>query len=679
MEHASTFLGDLALVLVVAAATSIVFRLLRQPVVLGYLLTGLIVGPHTPIPLVADVGRVTALAEFGVVLVMFSIGLEFSFRRLTRVLPAAGLPALVQMSVLGWLGLMVGRALGWSDLECIFLGACLAISSTMVVARALAEVEVPRPSAELALGVLITQDLVAVLAIAGLTALVGGAGLGGSELAARGGELLLFLAGLVVLGLLLVPRLVRRLVRLGSPEMLVVAATGLCFGLALLAEKMGYSVALGAFVAGSLVAESGEEPRVERLVRPIRDLFAAVFFVAIGMAVEPRLVLDNLGVASLLIVVIIVGQLLSVTLGGTLAGRGLATSVRSGAALGQIGEFSFIIATLGIASGAVRPALYPMVVIAALVTTFTTPLVLRLADRIAVSINAALPVRVRTMLSLYASWVQDLPERARRSLRRTRLRRYVGALVLDTAALVALALVGLSAYRGLAASLSRQLGLPAAWGVAVVGAGTILLASPFAWGILRSARGLGLAIAGAALPTKEGGLDLADAPRRAMAVLLQTGLVLLSALVFVAATQPFMPARWGLVVLGAAFAGLALVAWRTAGDLEGHVRAGAQAFAESLLQRRRTRPVDIESLLPGMGDMTQVEIGPEAHGAGSTLAALNLRGHTGATVLAVRRGEHVHTLPGGEWVLEPGDVVGLTGSHDAVARARDLLVTGASE
>ncbi|MDX1644463.1 MAG: cation:proton antiporter, partial [Thermoanaerobaculia bacterium] len=675
MPHASTFLTDLTVVLVVAAATSVVCRLLRQPLVLGYLLAGLIVGPYIPIPLFADAERVAALAEFGVVLVMFSVGLEFSFRRLRRVLPAAGLPAVVQMSTLAGLGILLARVLGWGDLEGVFLGACLAISSTMVVVRAVEEVEVPRPASELAMGILVTQDLVAVVAIAALTAIVSGGGLEAATVATSAGEITLFLIGLVVVGLLVVPSLVRYLDRLGRGEMLLVAVVGLCFGFALLAERMGYSVALGAFVAGSLVAESGLERRISELVEPLRDLFAAVFFVAVGMAVDPVLVVEFLGTGLLAVGAIVVGQLVSVTLAGTLAGRGLATSVRSGAALGQIGEFSFIIATLGVASGAVRPSLYSIVVVAAVLSTFTTPIMLRWANRIAIGVDRVLPVRIQRMLTLYSAWLESLSTRTREEVRRTRLRRAGAAVALDAAVLVGLTVLAVVAHQALAGSLSRQLHLPDTLSQVIVLGGILLLAIPFAVGVLRSGRALGRELAGLAMPRRAGGgLDLGDAPRRAMTVVLEIAVVLLVALIYVAATQSFLPLGWGVVVLVLTLLGLGTAFWRTSGDLDEHVQAGAMALAETLMARAGpAERAAVVVLLRGLGHLTWYVGGASGRAAGATLSELNLRGRTGVTVLAVRRGDEVVTLPGGDWGIAVGDVLGLTGSHVAVERALALL------
>ena len=673
MEHASTFIGDLATVLVVAGITSVAFRAMRQPVVLGYLLTGLIVGPYLPIPLFADIDRIHALADFGVVLVMFSVGLEFSFRRLLQVIPAAGLPAMVQMSALAWIGILVGRSLGWGEVESIFLGACLAISSTMVVVRALDDLNVPRSIGELALGILVIQDLVAILLIAGLTAVVSGTGLAVSELAARAGELALFLVALIVLGLLAIPRTVRRLVGMAQPEMLVVAVSGLAFGMALLAEKMGYSIALGAFVAGSLVAESGEAHRIEALVRPIRDLFAAVFFVAVGMSVDPRLVLADAPLGLGLVAIVVLGQLASVTVGGILAGRGLMISIRTGAALGQIGEFSFIIATLGVGSGIVRPTLYSVVVLAALTTTFTTPIVLRRSERMAAAVDRRLPGRIRRLLSLYPSWLEAVSARTQEEVGKTRTRRLLAALVIDVAALAGLTVTVATATPRLGRSISELTGLPPGWGGVVVVTGAVGLALPFAAGLLRSGRALGRELAQLALPSR-GGLDLALAPRKAMATLIQCAVVLLAALAFEAATQSFLPLGWGIATLLLTLAVLAVVFWRSSIDLDEHVRAGALALAEALLQRRDDPELhEIEKLLPGLGDLYSLRMDGDAPVVGKSLAALDLRGRTGATVLAVRRGSDVHSLPGGDWRIAPGDVLGLSGSKKAIDSAIELL------
>src|SRR2546427_12388075 len=270
MQDAHEFLRSLTVVLAVAAITTVVFQRLRQPVVLGYIIAGLIVGPHVPIPLVADPGVVQTLSELGVILLMFSLGLDLSVRKLIVVGPTAGLTALLQSSLMVWLGFTIGRLFGWTPLESLFAGAVIAISSTTIIAKAFDEQGITGTLREFVVGVLIVEDLIAVLLMAVLTAIASGTGLAAGPLVATVARLVAFLVTLVAVGLMVVPRAIRAIVRLNRRETTLVASIGICFTIALLAQAFGYSVALGAFLAGSLVAESGEEKQVERLVEPCR-------------------------------------------------------------------------------------------------------------------------------------------------------------------------------------------------------------------------------------------------------------------------------------------------------------------------------------------------------------------------------------------------------------------------
>ena len=257
MHGAPEFLKALTIVLGVAAVVTVVFQRLRHPVVLGYLIAGLIIGPHLPIPLVADREIVQTLSDFGVILLMFSLGLGFSFRTLIRVGPRAGITAVVETSLMTWLGYTAGRGLGWTAVESLFASAIVAISSTTIIAKAFDEQGVAGPRRDFVVGILIVEDLIAVLLMAALTAVSSGAGLTAGELAATTGRLAAFLAVLVAGGMLVVPRGMRAVIRLGRPETTLIAAVAVCFAVSLLAQALGYSVALGAFLAGSLVAESG--------------------------------------------------------------------------------------------------------------------------------------------------------------------------------------------------------------------------------------------------------------------------------------------------------------------------------------------------------------------------------------------------------------------------------------
>jgi CPA2 family monovalent cation:H+ antiporter-2 len=253
------FLVALTIVLGVAAVTTVVFQRLHQPVVLGYILAGFIVGPNVPLPIFADREVVQTLSELGVILLMFSLGLEFSLGRLLHLGPTVSLTALLQSSLMVWLGYVVGQLFGWTRLESLFTGAIIAISSTTIIAKAFEEQGIRGPLRELVVGILIVEDLIAILMMAALTAIASGAGLSAEEIFATSARLLAFLVALVTVGLLVVPRAVRAIQRLGRPETTLVASIGFCFGISLLAHTFGYSVALGAFIAGSLIAESGEQ------------------------------------------------------------------------------------------------------------------------------------------------------------------------------------------------------------------------------------------------------------------------------------------------------------------------------------------------------------------------------------------------------------------------------------
>jgi CPA2 family monovalent cation:H+ antiporter-2 len=295
MHDAHEFLRTLAVVLCVAAVTTVVFQRLRQPVVFGYLLAGMIVGPHIPIPLVADEAIVETLSELGVILLLFSLGLEFSLRKLLRIGPTAGLVAVAQSSGMVWIGYVLGQLLGWTTLESVFAGAVIAISSTTIIAKAFEEQRVKGRFTEIVFGVLIIEDLIGIFLIAILTTVATGTAVSASSLAVTGARLATFLAGLIGVGLLVVPRTIRAVVRMNRPETTLVASIGICFAAALLALSFGYSVALGAFIAGSLVAESGEEKVVEHLVQPVRDVFAAIFFVSVGVLIDPAIVAQHWG------------------------------------------------------------------------------------------------------------------------------------------------------------------------------------------------------------------------------------------------------------------------------------------------------------------------------------------------------------------------------------------------
>ncbi len=686
MGDAHHFLRALAVVLGAAAVVTVLFHRLWQPVVLGYVLAGMLVGPHLPVPLVADPGTVQTLSELGVILLMFSLGLEFSLRKLAQVGPTAGITAVLETSLMVWLGFLAGRAFGWSWLESLFAGAVVAISSTTIIAKAFDERGIRGALREFVIGVLIVEDLIAILLIAVLTALASGAGLSPSGLALTAGRLAAFLLALVVAGLLAIPRAMRAVVRRKSPETTLIAAVGICFGISLLAQAAGYSVALGAFLAGSLVAESGKVEAIEPLVAPVKDLFAAVFFVSVGMSIDPAIIVRNWAAVAVLTAVVIVGKIGGVTLGAFLTGAGVRTSVQAGMSLAQIGEFSFIIAGLGLALGATRDFLYPVAVSVSALTTLTSPWLIRASGASAAYLDRRLPRALQTFAALYGSWIEGLRRAPPQRTRAATARRLLRMLLIDALALAGVA-VAFSALHGRAlALLESRFHMSPAVARWLVVLSAVLLALPFAAGVVRVAHRLGVVLASAALPEAEAGrADLGAAPRRMLSAALQLTAVLLIGAPLVAITQPFLPGVEGAVVLGALLCALAAGFWRSAKNLQGHVRAGAQVIAEALASQAhagaKAPPQQamerVRDLLPGLGSPSSLELSGASPAVGRTLAELNLRGRTGATVLAIHRDRCDVLLPTAAEVLRPGDLLALAGTEEALRAARGVL-TGQS-
>ncbi|MGH7518869.1 MAG: cation:proton antiporter [Gemmatimonadales bacterium] len=683
MPDAHLFLKDLAVVLGVAAVTTVLFQRLRLPVVLGYLLAGLVVGPHVPIPLVAEAARVRTLAELGVILLMFSLGLEFSLRKLVRLGPRVALVAVLEVGLMLTLGYIAGQLLGWSPLTSAFAGAVVAISSTMIVARVLAEERAEPPLRDLVFGVLVVEDLVAILLIAALTALTFEGQLSAARVLSTGGRLLAFLVGSFAVGLLIVPPAMRSIARLRSPETTLVASIGFCFTAALVALWAGYSVALGAFLAGSLVAESGAARQVEVLVRPVRDMFAAIFFVAVGMLLDPAVIRREWVVVLVLTAVVLCGKAVGVTVGAFLTGHGTRLSLRAGLSLAQVGEFSFIIAGLGVGLGGPAASLPHVAVAVCAITAFLAPLLVRVSEPIALYVDRRLPRPLQTFVSLYGSWVELLRRGKDRATPWATVRA-AGRFVLLDAVLLAGLIIGVSInWEELLNLIRRFAGVAPEGGRWLLLAGAAACAAPFALGLARSSRRLGHALAEVALPGRGAGrMDPADAPRRAFVVTLQIAVVMIVGLPLIAVTQPFLPPFQGAALAVTALLLLGLAFWRTATNLQGHMRAGAEIVAEALGSRKRGGESEtleeVQRMLPGLGTLVPVRVGPASAAAGRTLAELNLRGRTGASAVALRRGggDEQIVFPTAKVVLHEGDLLALSGSHDAIAEAVRLLESG---
>ena len=441
--HAIGFIQDLAVIMLIAGIITVLFHRFKQPVVLGYIAAGVVIGPHTPpFQLIQDAHTIQILAELGVVFLMFSLGLEFSLKKLSKVGATAFIAAMAEIALMIWVGYEVGRFFGWKAMDALFLGAMLAISSTTIIVKALDELGMRRENfAQLIFGILIVEDILAI----GLIALLSGIALNGTidagDVLATVGKLSLFMIVTLVLGLLLVPRLLAYVARFNSNEMFLITVLGLCFGFCLLVVQMEYSIALGAFMIGAIMAEARQLHLIERLIEPVRDMFSAIFFVAIGLLFDPKVLVTYAWPIALITGVVVIGKVISCGLGTFLAGNDGRTSIRVGMGLSQIGEFSFIIATLGLTLKVTSDFLYPIVVAVSAITTLLTPYLIKLADSLSARAAHVMPQSLSRLFARYTEWLQGLQLEGERALMAKIILRIL-LQILVNCALVAAVFVG---------------------------------------------------------------------------------------------------------------------------------------------------------------------------------------------------------------------------------------------
>lgn len=391
--HLPPIIQDLAVILIVAGVMSLFFRAIRQPVVLGYIVAGFLVGPHFEwLPTVLDTESIKIWAEIGIIFLLFALGLEFSFKKLVRVGTPASITALVEVAGMVGIGFVLGKCFGWKSIDCLFLGGILAISSTTIIIRAFDELEMKTHGfVRLVFGILIVEDLVAILLMVVLSTIAVSKTVSGVEMGAAGLKLGFFLTLWFVLGIFLIPSFLKKVRKLMRPETLLVVSIGLCFLMVVLTTNVGFSPALGAFIMGSILAETIDSEKIEKLIHPIKDLFGAIFFVSVGMLIDPKILLQYAGPVFIITVVTIFGKLLTTMIGSLLAGQSLRHSVQAGLSLAQIGEFSFIIAGLGISLNVTSDFLYPIAISVSAVTTFTTPYLIRSSEPVVQFLEANLP------------------------------------------------------------------------------------------------------------------------------------------------------------------------------------------------------------------------------------------------------------------------------------------------
>lgn len=404
MAELPPMIADLALILMVAGVVTLIFKRLKQPLVLGYIVAGFLVSPNmTYTPSAVDMANVHLWADIGVMFLLFSLGLDFSFKKILKMGASPVISAITIIFCMMMLGIVVGHVFGWGKMDCIFLGGMLAMSSTTIIYKAFDDLGLRQQQfAGMVMSVLILEDILAIVMMVMLSALASGSDMGGGQLLQSVMRIGFFLILWLVVGIFAIPLYLRRVRRLINNEVLLIVALGLCCAMAVFSTKVGFSSAFGAFIMGSILAETIEAERIEKLVEPVKNLFGAVFFVSVGMLVDPKILVEYAIPILCLVLTIIVGQSLFGTISFMLGGQSLKSAMRCGFSMAQIGEFSFIIASLGLSLGVIGDFLYPVVVAVSVITTFLTPYMIRLATPAYNNLEKRLPGKLIKSLNQLA-------------------------------------------------------------------------------------------------------------------------------------------------------------------------------------------------------------------------------------------------------------------------------------
>lgn len=444
MDHLPALISDLALIMICAGIITVLFKKLKQPVVLGYILAGIIVGPHFALlPTAADKTNIQIWADIGVIFLLFSLGLEFSFKKIVNVGKSAIITASANILFMLLIGYHVGLGLGWSTTESLFLGGMISMSSTTIIIKAFEELNLKgQKFTDLVFGVLVVEDVVGILLLVLLPTISIGKSVDGIGLLLSSSKLIFFLVLWFITGVYLVPTFLKKVIHLLNDELLLLVSMALCLGMVWLATSFGFSSALGAFIMGSILAETDEAERIECTIKPVKDLFGAVFFTSVGMLVDPYMFIEYIVPIIVITLVVMLGKIILSTFGFLLSGNRLETSILCGFSLAQVGEFAFIIASSGMAIGVLGNYVYPTIVAVSVVTTFTTPLMIGAAKPFYNFIYRHLPQRWKDYLSTHTTSKKDT--NAEEELWKQLFKKYFFKLCI--ASVILIAIINISFY-----------------------------------------------------------------------------------------------------------------------------------------------------------------------------------------------------------------------------------------
>ncbi|WP_300567926.1 cation:proton antiporter [Flavobacterium sp.] len=648
--HLYPLISDLGLILMTAGAAVLLFKKIKQPLVLGYLIAGFLAGNHFDFfPSVKDMHSVEVWAEIGIIFLLFSLGLEFSFKKLMKVGGTASVTAITQIVTMVTIGYFAGKFMGWGNMNSIFLGVILSISSTTIILKAFDELGVKSQKfAGNVIGALIVQDIVAILMMVLLSTIAVSQKFSGGELLLSVLKLIFFLTIWFLGGIFIIPSILKKAKHLLTDEMLLIISLALCLMMVIFASKVGFSPALGAFIMGSIIAETTQAEHIEHLVKPVKDLFGAVFFVSVGMLINPQTLVEHAVPVAILTFLVIIGQSVSSTIGTLLSGQPLKQSIQTGMSLSQIGEFSFIIATLGTTLNVTSDFLYPIVVAVSAVTTFTTPYMVKMGTPVAIFLEKKLPRKWIKNIEQYSANAEAVKTI---STWRKALRIYVFQVVLHSIIIVGLVL------------LSTEYILPllggSKFGHTIAALVTLVVLSPFLWALsLRR------------IATKEVN-ELFDNRKYRGSVLLLIFFRMALGLFFIGflLNNFFSPvtALIALVIVLIAYFLFPKQLHARYHKIESH-------FLNNLNEREITKEKKTRrDLTPWDGHMATFDVAKGSNISGKTLEELKIREKIGINVAFIKRGDITVNIPSRNERLFPGDEICVIGTDIQVKKFQKYL------
>ena len=657
MESLPALFSDLALILVTAGITTVIFKWLKQPVVLGYIIAGFLIGPNFEwFPVINDHTSVETWSEIGMVFMLFGIGLEFSFKKLKKVGGTVGITALTELVTMCLVGFLLGKVLGWSQMDCIFLGAMLSISSTTIIAKAFDDMKLHREKfSGNVIGELVVEDLEAVLLMVILSTLAVSKTFDGMQLVTSMLKLGFFLLIWFIGGIFIVPTVLRWSRKFMSEETLTVFAVGLCFMMVVLANVAGFSSALGAFIMGSILAETLEAEMIHKLTTPIKNLFGAIFFVSVGMLVDPKILVDYWWQILVVTVVLLLFKPLSNVIGRLLAGLGLKQSIQGGFCFCQIGEFSFIIASLGLSYGVIDEFLYPIIVSVSIITTFITPY----------AIKAAVPTYRWLSGHFPEGWLNHLENNDRgikvKSGKKVNMASFMGRQFKHIIINVAIVIAVLFICFWIGSEVMKY--VHGIWGIAISAAITLVLVSPFLWAI-----GFRHTLVKTTHKLMENS--------RFNKTLILSIFILRFIIVWVVAAGVmrhfFNAAFWSHLGVGAPYFRFINIAMAFGYTIMLRVMSPAMKFYKriednfqgNLNKRQSTQVFAIPEILQENCHLQKMTLSPDSVYAGKLIKETDFRDNYNVSVVSVERGKQLYELPRSDFQLFPFDKITFVGHED---------------